>query len=81
MTHAEVNIEALQALIKERDELIIEQNSLLQHRVKQLETKVDIYKSAYADIVAVINKAVTEGFPFYHCFDEIKTIIRRLSNV
>ena len=56
MTHAEVNIEALQALIQERDELIIEQNSLLQDRVKQLETKVDIFRSAYRDITEIINR-------------------------
>ena len=81
MTHAEVNIEALQALIKERDELIIEQNSLLQYRVKQLETKVDIFRNAYRDITSIINQTVTTGFPFYMCIEEIKTIIRRLSNV
>lgn len=81
MTHAEVNIEALQALIKERDELIKEQNSLLQQKVEQLETKVDIFRSAYRDITEIINRTVTEGLPFYMCIEEIKTIIRRLSNV
>ena len=81
MTHAEVNIEALQALIKERDELIFEQNSLLQQKVEQLETKVDIFRSAYRDITGIINRTVTEGLPFYMCIEEIKTIIRRLSNV
>ena len=81
MTHAEDNIEALQALIKERDELIFEQNSLLQQKVEQLETKVDIFRSAYRDITGIINRTVTEGLPFYMCIEEIKTIIRRLSNV
>ena len=45
MTITEVNLDNLKKLIEERDELIIEQNSLLQDRVKQLETKVDIFRS------------------------------------
>ena len=81
MTITEVNLENLKKLIEERDELIIEQNSLLQDRVKQLETKVDIFRSAYRDITGIINRTVTEGLPFYMCIEEIKTIIRRLSNV
>ena len=81
MTITEVNLDNLKKLIEERDELIIEQNSLLQYRVKQLETKVDIFRSAYRDITEIINRTVTEGLPFYMCIEEIKTIIRRLSNV
>ena len=70
MTITEVNLENLKKLIEERDELIIEQNSLLQYRVKQLETKVDIFRSAYRDITGIINRTVTEGLPFYMCIED-----------